>query len=426
MNRRQSLRLLSTATVTALAGCAGGTPNDGSNGDASTAGNESKKRVSGGWPMADFDPSHSGYAPDERGPASSPAPLWRTGTGSNRRLTESGLSGAPAIRDGTLYLGAASGDVIAADATTGEVVWQNGTNFYIESSVAIGDEQLFVGAGDNHVHAFDLENGDRNWKRNLGSSVDSSVIYTDDLVLCKPVFGSLTAVESGTGEPVWEYGGGSGYTPSVRDGAVYVPTSTTDCGIWSDCTTTGGVDVLDVERGEKTDHCELGEGVRPMSTPTLDDQQLYLAAEGGRVFAVSLESLEVVWEGEMATEIDAVPTVSDVLVTGDTDGTVYAFDTADGTELYRFEAGSSVTGTCVASETLYVGAARGSDGVVHALDPASGEKRWSHELQTAVTTSPVVVDGALCIGDKDGSLRVLVAESELESYAPAGNATASE
>ncbi|MDS0474390.1 PQQ-binding-like beta-propeller repeat protein [Natrinema sp. 1APR25-10V2] len=423
MNRRQTLRLLGAGTVSALAGCTSGT---GNHGDDSAEAGESKKRVTGEWPMADFDPAHSGYAPDERGPGSSPAPLWQTGTGNDRRLTESGLGGAPAVRDGTLYLGASSGDVIAADATTGEEVWRNGTNFYIESSVAIGDEQLFVGAGDNHVHAFDLESGDRNWKRNFGTSVDSSVIYTDGLVICNPVYGALTAVDPGSGEPVWEYDGGIGYTPSVRAGSVYVPTANSDCGMWSGCTTTGGVDVVDVETGEKTDHCVLGEDVRPTSTPTLDDRQLYLTAEGGAVYAVSLESREVVWESSMGGSVGAVPTVSDTLITADTAGTVYAFDTADGTERFRLEAGSSVTGTCVASETLYVGAARGSDGVVHALDPASGEKQWSHELQTPVTTSPVVVDGVLYIGDKSGSLRALVAESELESYESAGNVTASE
>lgn len=376
--------------------------------------------------MADYDPSHSGHAPEETGPADSPAPLWETTVESVESRFGDGLGSAPAIADGALYAATGGGDVLAMDATTGEVAWQIGTDFYISSGVAIGDEQLFVGAGDNHVHAFDRETGDRNWEHPFRSSVNSSVIHTDGLVIAYPEYGSLTALEPELGETVWEYDGGSGYTPSVRDGSVYVPSAVSDCGMWSGCDTTAGIDVLDVETGEQTAFWPVAAETGLTSTPTIDDRNLYVTAEGGAVYAVSLESTEVVWEASMAESVGSVPTVADVLVTSDTDGTVYGFETDDGAERFSFDAGTAVTGTCVASDTLYVGAERGADGAVYALDPASGERRWQYDLQSPVTTSPVVVDGAVCVGTDDESLRVLVAESAVDTYETSENGTASD
>lgn len=374
--------------------------------------------------MADYDPSHSGHAPEEAGPTDSPTPLWETTVESVESRFGDGLGSAPTIADGSLYAATAGGDVLAMDATTGEVAWQTGTDFYISSSVAVGDEQLFVGAGDNHVHAFDRETGDRNWEHPFRYSVNSPVIYTDGLVIAYPAYGPLTALDPELGEAVWEYDGG--YTPSVRDGSIYVPSSVSDCGTWSGCDTTAGIDVLDVETGEQTAFWPVAEETGLTSTPTIDDRNLYVTAEGGAVYAVSLESTEVVWEASMGGPVGGVPTVADVLVTSDTDGTVYGFETDDGAERFSFDAGTAVTGTCVASDTLYVGAERGSDGAVYALDPASGERRWQYDLQSPVTTSPVVVDGAVCIGTDDESLRVLVDESAVDTYETGGNGTASD
>lgn len=154
----------------------------------------------------------------------------------------------------------------------------------------------------------------------------------------------------------------------------------------------------------------------PTSTPVLDENQVYLTLEEGKVYAASIESEEPVWSTQLNGSVSMVPSVSTHLYMADSTGTLYAFDKSSGDEQFTIDVGTDVAGACMTEDMLYVSGEKGSDGVLLAHDPASGEEIWSLETDKPLTNSPVVVDGVLFVGDDDGTLHTYVDESEKESF----------
>lgn len=86
-------------------------------------------------------------------------------------------------------------------------------------------------------------------------------------------------------------------------------------------------------------------------------------------------------------------------------GPLYAFDTARGTERWRFTNGDAVLLPLEAVDgRLYVGS---EDGYVYALDLASGRELWRHAAGAALQSVPLVRDGQLIYGDIKGNVRAL-------------------
>lgn len=73
----------------------------------------------------------------------------------------------------------------------------------------------------------------------------------------------------------------------------------------------------------------------------------------------------------------------------------WQFDT--GTEAWNRVASSPA----VVDGTVYVG---NDNGVVYALDAESGAERWQFSLGSIVRTAPAPVDGAVHVGSRDGTI----------------------
>jgi outer membrane protein assembly factor BamB len=87
-------------------------------------------------------------------------------------------------------------------------------------------------------------------------------------------------------------------------------------------------------------------------------------------------------------------------------GDVYAFDAEDGTTVASTNLGSSVYGTpCVADGVVYIGTYE--DGVLHALNAVTLASEWTldfndYDYEQHITGSPVVYNGAVYIGTREG------------------------
>jgi outer membrane protein assembly factor BamB len=108
------------------------------------------------------------------------------------------------------------------------------------------------------------------------------------------------------------------------------------------------------------------------------------------------------WKGEPLFS----PTVLDgVGYTGAEGGTVTAFDTADGNELWQTElGGGNVLNVAVAGDVLYALRARNEtdavDSAIFALDAVTGEQLWSFTVDSEVLGG-VAVAGGIAVVDTD-------------------------
>lgn len=94
--------------------------------------------VGNGVPMYRADPAHTGVNPGP-GPAGDPEVLWRFETG--------GVRSAPAVVDGTIYVGDLEGVLYALDGATGTERWRFEVGGYVNAPAVVDGIVITSGGG---------------------------------------------------------------------------------------------------------------------------------------------------------------------------------------------------------------------------------------------------------------------------------------
>lgn len=166
-------------------------------------------------------------------------------------------------------------------------------------------------------------------------------------------------------------------------------------------------------------------GAPVASSPAIVDGAVYFTAFDGSLFALDKASGAVRWKRRFGRDLGTmnywdfytsspIP-VGDALYVGSGDGHLYAVDRANGRTRWAFDAGARIRGTpAVNGASVVVGTMAGH---VVAVDRLSGARRWDfatdgagydyarkHNDTTAVVTPPVIHDGVVVAGGRDGNL----------------------
>ena len=87
------------------------------------------------------------------------------------------IESSAAIADGAVYIGVASGDLLAIDLASGKLRWKYATGSSIgESSPASARGVVFIGDLGGTVHAVNVRDGSGLWTFKTGSEVKSSPV----------------------------------------------------------------------------------------------------------------------------------------------------------------------------------------------------------------------------------------------------------
>jgi len=128
---------------------------------------------------------------------------------------DAGLTAAPAVRDGTLYVQADDGRLLTLDAASGEPGWSVRLGENGATPPALTADRL-VGLVENTLVGVDLRSGERTWETEIGYTLINGVSIAGDRAY---VGGSrLTAVDVGSGEVAWDQpvpGAGGGFGAPV-------------------------------------------------------------------------------------------------------------------------------------------------------------------------------------------------------------------
>jgi eukaryotic-like serine/threonine-protein kinase len=160
------------------------------------------------------------------------------------------------------------------------------------------------------------------------------------------------------------------------------------------------------------------------TSPVIGNGAVYGFGDRGALYAFDGGSGTLKWRNALgASSADNVsgPAVdgSSVFI-GSVDHQVYAFNTSDGSERWKFLTRGKVVSTPAAvGGVVYVGS---TDNYIYALHAADGSVKWKYLTQGAVQSSPAVADGVIFIGSDDQYLYALDAETG-EAYwrTPAGD-----
>ncbi len=350
--------------------------------------------LTGSSPMFRGAPAHAGVL---SGPVleGSPYRSWRYDTGEDLRST-------PAISGAVAYFGTRDGYLVALDLLTRKQKWAfDLSGFPVRASPAIADRTVFIGSGFT-LWAVDADTGAERWKAGIDYAGESSPTVANGVVYLASKENHLYAFDAKSGEQLWLYktDGLLFGSPSVTDGAVLI----------------GGDDgdlfSVDPENGHLNWKITLDSPI--YSTPAIANGRVYVTTKGQTVSAVDLKSGELIWSYPVGGS--SSPAVADgVVFVGSDDGALYAIDAEKGgTPLWLFATGSqSVQSPVVAGDEVFVSAGP----MLISLSRATGEVVWQYPVGDNVTTEPVILDGYLYAGDKNGYFYALTGDANLSTPA---------
>lgn len=123
-------------------------------------------------------------------------------------LGDSLLIASPALREGILYFGTASGEVLALDWQQQSTVWTyldpDDPN-EVHSSPAVTDDAVIIGSRDRRVHCIERQTGERRWVFDTRGWVDGSPVVVGDRVFFGSNDTNLYAVNISDGSEAWRY-----------------------------------------------------------------------------------------------------------------------------------------------------------------------------------------------------------------------------
>lgn len=281
----------------------------------------------------------------------------------------------------------------------GDVVWQasvEDTKRGIHGTPAIANGAVYVGAYDGALYAFDLETGDRFFRRELGDAIGSSPAYDDGVVYIAVEYhdpsGSMFGVDAATGGITWEDDRPTDHPHSTcaidRDaGRLVVGSNDGFLYAWT-------YPDLEFAWSFQTEKAIKG----PIAT---HEGSAIFGSWDRHVYRVDLDDGSEEWSFEtdwMVMSGPAVEDPTDTVYVGSQDSNLYALEAATGDERWRFETGNMIIGCpTVTAETVLFGS---HDGNCYAVDKATGEEIWRVPGVGEVSSTPLVLDGAVYFTDR--------------------------
>lgn len=192
----------------------------------------------------------------------------------------------------------------------------------------------------------------------------------------------------------------------VVDAAIMQPTSIVYVG-----TNDGYLYALQARTGKKEWEFKA-DGSFAYSSPTYKDGIIYEGSIDNYVYAINSLDGSLIWKQLVATtgiESDAICVDSTVYV-GTNDDYMLALDAITGNERWRFQTGSNISSSPLASgDTLFFGS---SDSYFYALNRQSGSLLWKFNAGDMINQCGAsLIDGILYFGSRNGSVYAVDAKS---------------
>jgi len=102
---------------------------------------------------------------------------------------------APAVADGTVFVGNNDGHLYTFDAKNGKAKWKFAAQGAIKSAPSYGAGTIFFGCDDGHVYGVDAANGTEKAKFKISGKTYSSPALTEGLLLIGTEDGTIHAIK---------------------------------------------------------------------------------------------------------------------------------------------------------------------------------------------------------------------------------------
>ena len=105
------------------------------------------------------------------------------------------IYGVPVVADDKLIIATFTGQVVAVDKFTGDILWDFNSGIRFNSSPSATSKTVFVGDIEGNLYALDIETGKKRWEMNLGHYITATPVPADGLLYVASWDGYLYAIK---------------------------------------------------------------------------------------------------------------------------------------------------------------------------------------------------------------------------------------
>ncbi|MEE8404625.1 MAG: PQQ-binding-like beta-propeller repeat protein [candidate division Zixibacteria bacterium] len=252
----------------------------------------------------------------------------------------------------------------------------------------------------SRLRCVNLLNKKKIWDSKIKDAT-AGLIIVDSFLIVSSSEGSIYALNIKTGETGWVYHSEKRLAaPPSSNGDLIVQT-----------TDGGSLLALSASDGEEVFVIEIEAPV--LGSAAIDDK-VYLADYSGNVYALELDSGEVVWKNKLNARFWAAPALSDgVLFLGSTDGKFYALNSDNGEIVWEFSPGDVIRSSpIVVGDYVLFGT---MSGILYSLRAEDGLIASRRELSGSILFSPVSDGRHIFVATTKGELLCLGSTLETAS-----------
>lgn len=329
--------------------------------------------------------------------------LWSRDVGEGD--TELPLTLVPAVDSGRVFVAGREGRVVAMDTASGDVLWQVDTDFQFSGGPAADNGLVVVGGLNGKVLALDAGTGSEQWRAQVSSEVLAVPAIAGSRIVVRSIDGRVFAFDRADGSRVWVYDSDvplltlRGISdPLVRAGMVLVGL---DGGSVIALNLDDGTVIWEQAVAVPEGRTELERLVDIDGNMVLIAADLYAASYQGNLAALALESGRISWQREISTPTGVTAMRNRLFVSDDSDN-VWAFDRNGGASLWKNDAllYRQLTAPVPVGNVVVVG---DLEGYLHVLSADSGEMLARVRIDdSSIDVRPRVENGVVYALSRDG------------------------
>ena len=338
--------------------------------------------------------------------------LWHqdtgVGIGGNR------LALQPWVGSEAVYTVDYKGLLMAMNKSTGKVLWRVKTELAVSAGVMGGAGMLFVGTEDGELVAYWQRNGEKVWQSQLSSEMLALPAVDQNFVIAKTVDGNLQAFALSTGEKIWSYTynvpslslHGTSAPVIFHDGVIVG----SDSGRLAIISVVDGSLFRDMPIAVPVGASEL-ERLIDVDIPALVDPRgyIYAGAYQGRVVAVSLDTIQVLWSRKKSVYLPMSQDGDNIYLV-DVKSHIWSMSkAANGSTVWVQDKlhARPVSGVSYIKDAVLLG---DFEGYLHALDSSDGRFIARKKFGKSINVPPVIDGDTAYIFSIDGKLTALQLE----------------
>jgi len=331
--------------------------------------------------------------------------LWSKDTG--KGSTKQFLKLTPSHIQGKVFVADVRGNLLAIDATSGNILWENDADLSITGGPGSSETLTMIGSEEGDVLAYASESGDFLWQAKVSSEVLAAPQEAYGIVVVRTIDGKIYGLDAHDGSRLWIY---DRTVPALTLRGTSNPVITGDVVIAG--FDGGRLAAIELHTGKliwetsvslASGRSQLERMVDIDSDPMIIGNDIYVATFQGRLASVALENGRITWTRDISSYAGLTSDGKNIYITDD-QSHVWALERSSGNSVWKQETlfARQVTAPATIGDLVVVG---DLEGYLHWMDKSSGQFVARTQIsKNPILAPPVAVEDIVYAYSSDGTL----------------------